>query len=409
MNKPKLLIILLTLISLSSFASEPTVLPTAKIYGFIGNDFYYNSRQNIEAIDGIVHLFPKPIDKTKGYDSNERGQAEMLSIMTRIGVNLTGNPVFGAKTSAKIEADFAGFGTNNYVLRIRHAYARLDWAKTQLTVGQNWHPFFTSLFPGTLSMNAGAPFQPFNRSPMICLQQKLTNTLALTGAAIYQLQFASQGPQGTSNIYLKKAQTPEIYLGIENKNTHWTLGASFDFKRIVPDSVVLASKSASVYAQYNSGLLSIRARSVLGQNLSEQLMIGGYGVSRYATNGTATEYTNYNTLTNWISCIYGKKVQAELYLGSSCNLGTIKALANNTAGKFSSYGYGFYDVNGKQLILNKLFRIAPQLMYNVSNLQFGLEYDCTIGQYGQLQSSGIGKDSESVTNHRLIGRMIYHF
>ena len=178
MNFKQLLTAIFVTSSAITFAAEPTST-AVKIYGFVGNDFYYNSRQNLEMVDGVIHLFPKPKSiSADGTDANATAQAEMLSVNTRVGLDITGTPVLGAKSSGKIEADFAGAGTNYFVLRIRQAYMKLNWTKSELTVGQTWHPFFSSVMPTTLSSNSGAPFQAFNRSPLVRFKQNLTPTLS---------------------------------------------------------------------------------------------------------------------------------------------------------------------------------------------------------------------------------------
>ena len=134
------------------FAAEPAV--SYKLYGFVRNDFYYNSRQNVEALDGLFNIFPKPKETdTYGDDKNGVHSAEMLSVSSRLGIDLSGTQVFGAKTSAKIECDFAGFSTNYYVIRIRQAYIKLNWKKTELLVGQTWHPMFGAVSPTVPSLN----------------------------------------------------------------------------------------------------------------------------------------------------------------------------------------------------------------------------------------------------------------
>src|ERR1035437_5728836 len=123
------------LIAFATFAFAQEQTTKTKIYGYVGNDFFYNSRQNVEMVDGIIQLFPKPVELSAGADKNAVAQAEMLSVNTRLGVDITGAPVLGAKTCGKIEADFAGFGTSYYVFRIRQAYVKLNWTKTELLIG----------------------------------------------------------------------------------------------------------------------------------------------------------------------------------------------------------------------------------------------------------------------------------
>jgi hypothetical protein len=407
MNFKQLLTAIFVTSSAITFAAEPTST-AVKIYGFVGNDFYYNSRQNLEMVDGVIHLFPKPKSiSADGTDANATAQAEMLSVNTRVGLDITGTPVLGAKSSGKIEADFAGAGTNYFVLRIRQAYMKLNWTKSELTVGQTWHPFFSSVMPTTLSSNSGAPFQAFNRSPLVRFKQNLTPTLSASAAAIYEMQYASMGPSGTSNIYMKNSQIPNLFVGLENKAANWTAGVGADYKRLKPDAKnYINSLSATAYGLYSTGKFQLKGKAVLSQNLTDQLILGGYGVSQYAADkSTATDYTNFNNFTGWVNAVYGTKLQAGLILGMSHNLGTTQDLALSTANKVTAYGYGFYD----QLVLDKLYRIAPQVSYNVSNFKMGVEYDCTAGRYGTMGINGKAKDTYSVVNNRVVATVMYIF
>ena len=406
MNLKKLLPFLLITFTTFAFAEEPAT--KVKLYGFVGNDFFYNSRQNVELVDGVIQLFPKPVSpNSTNQDINASSQAEMLSVNTRLGIDITGAPILGAKSSGKIEADFAGFGTTFYVFRIRQAYMKLNWDKTELLVGQTWHPLFGNVAPTTFSANGGAPFQPFNRSPQVRVKQTLTNTLSATAAAIYEMQYASIGSLGAAatNVYMKNAIIPDLFVGLENKTTHWTTGAGADMKTLNLGGGKVTSTSAVVYAQFNTKLLTVKGKAVYGQNLSDQLMLGGYGVS--AINGTDTTYTNFKTASGWLNVTYGTKIQVGILGGYSQNLGTSDNLSLNTAGKYIIYGYG--SSTKPQSMMNKLFRIAPAVSYNLPNLKFGVEYDMTTATYGTIKNDGLVSTPENVINHRILASVMYIF
>src|SRR5574344_929726 len=108
MKKKQILVtFVVCLHGIALLATEPAV--TYKFYGFVRNDFYYNSRQNVEALDGLFNILPKPIELNSfGEDKNGQMNAEMLSISTRLGIDLTSAPIGKAQLSAKIECDFAG-------------------------------------------------------------------------------------------------------------------------------------------------------------------------------------------------------------------------------------------------------------------------------------------------------------
>ncbi len=409
MNSKKLLPLFFIAFSTLAIAQEPTKL---KVYGFVSNDFFYNSRQNVEMVDGIIQLFPKPIElNAAGVDKNAVAQAEMLSVNSRIGVDLTGAPILGAKSSGKIEADFAGFGTYYYVFRIRQAFMKLNWEKTELLVGQTWHPLFGSIVPTTFSANAGGPFQPFNRSPQVRVKESLSKTLSLTAAALYEMQYASQGPAGTSNTYMKNAIAPDLFVGLENKTKHWTLGVGADFKTLKPEQLndaTISSLSASAYAQYVNGKLQLKGKTTYGENLSDQLMLGGYGVSKYASDSaTVLSYTNLKSMNTWVNLVYGTKLQVGLLLGAANNLGSNDNFDLRKGKKMTAYGYSFYDAS--QQVLDHLYRIAPQVSYNLSNFKFGLELDYTTASYGAMQRDGSAKNTYSVSNNRVLASVMYIF
>jgi len=420
------LTLLLLSLSISLSAAEPATT-SLKFYGYIGNEFFYNSRQNVELVDGAIMLFPKPVSpNAAGQDINSTPQAEMLSVNSRLGMDINGTPVLGAKSSGKIEADFAGTGATYFVLRIRQAYVKLNWDKTELLLGQTWHPLFGNVAPSTPSANGGAPFQSFNRSPQLRVKQTLTNTLSVTAAALYEMQYASQGPLGTSSCYIKNAIAPDLFVGLENKTAHWTTGAGVDFKTLKPDAMnpaTISSLSATAYAQYVKNKLQVKAKLTYGENLSDQLMLGGYGVSKYkADSTTVLSYTNFKNMNGWFNITYGTKFQVGLLLGASQNLGASENLAVNKTKKFTTYGYGFYDNSAlnaglkktdagylDQQVLDMLYRIAPQVSYNLPNMRFALEYDFTTADYGKLKAAGTAENWYTVSNNRVLASVSYIF
>ena len=133
---------------------------------------------------------------------------------------------------------------------------------------------FGNVFPTVLSLNAGAPFQPVNRSPQVRIKQNITNTLSFTCAALYEMQYLSQGPLGSSASYMKNALIPDIFAGFESKTKHWTSGIGFDTKTIQPDRETITSVSGSVYSQYLNNGFQVKGKIVWGQNLSDMIIPG---------------------------------------------------------------------------------------------------------------------------------------
>ncbi len=214
--KKYILISLCLLTAAGSFAQNKDF--KFKFYGQIRTDFYYNSRANEETVDGLFYMYPK--DKVRdedGNDLNSTPNSNFYTLYSRLGVDVAGPKLGTAKTSAKVEIDFRGTGTSYSVIRLRHAYLNLDWGKSALLLGQTWHPLFGNVSPQILNLSVGAPFQPFSRAPQIRYRYTEKN-FQLTGAAIWQSQYLSQGPAGKSQEYIKKSCIPEIYIGADYKN-----------------------------------------------------------------------------------------------------------------------------------------------------------------------------------------------
>jgi hypothetical protein len=407
MINKRILFYLLLFSSISILAEEPST--KVKFYGMVRTDFFYNSRKNQEALDGLYYVFPKPVDlNAENSDINSGPQAEFISIATRIGMDITGNEIFGAKSFAKVETDFGGAGTNFYLLRLRQAYFDLNWERSELLIGQAWHPMFNNVSPVMISFNSGSPFQPLNWSPQILYKQKISQSWSASAACIYQMFYASDGPLGFSSSYNKKSMIPDIYLGVENNSSHWISGIGFDIKTIKPDKNQITSVGGMIYAQYQNPLFQFKTKAVLGQNMSEHVMIGGYGISQFENNlTTAASYTNLNTLTYWVNAVYGKKVQYGFFAGFSQNLGTNRHLAIGQNGNLTAYGYGFYK--DSQQLIDRLYRISPHVSYNIQNLKLGLEYNFDAAVYGKIKNDGRVYNPYTVNNHRIVALMNYSF
>ena len=102
--------------------------------------------------------------------------------------------------SAKLEADFyAGVSgvTGTALFRLRQAYVTLAKGGFSAKIGQTWHPMAADM-PHVFSLNTGAPFGPFSRTPEVVLEGKLSDSVTLTGALLWQMQYTSAGPEGAS-------------------------------------------------------------------------------------------------------------------------------------------------------------------------------------------------------------------
>jgi len=415
----RFLISIIVFVTLLPAMAQEEKKVSVNIYGFVRNDFYYDSRRSLASAAGLFYLIPLDRNLNElGEDLNAIPSSKMLSAASRFGVNVKGPDVWGATTSAKIEGDFDGFSSNNTsntMLRIRQAWTKLSWKKVDLLAGHTWHPMFGEVIPTVMSLATGSPFQPFNRSPQVRVDYRM-NAFKTYLSAIYQSQFLSPGPLGSSPEYLRDGILPELYLGFDYSKNGWIAGAGANFMHLRPRTIGLkeaeingepkiintkvsdniSSLSFNAFAQYTNDKFAIKAKTIYGQNMGHLLLMGGYGISKINSDGSF-EYTNLNNSTSWLNITYGTKYQAGLFLGYSKNLGSSAELVANP------FTFGASNID-------QVYRISPQVSYNVKHWSFGIEYEMTTVSYGTLDfKDGKVKDTHDVTNNRIVGVMTYFF
>lgn len=383
---------------------------TYKFYGFVRGDLFYNSRANMAPVDGNFYLFPlDKIPDTDGKDLNATPNGSFYTFTSRLGVDLTGPMIRKARSSAKVEMDFGGFSASTTMLRLRQAYVALDWGKSNITVGQTWHPLFGSVCPDILNLCTGAPFQPFNRSPLIRYQYS-TGNIKLTGAAIWQLQYMSNGPKGMSEDYIKNSCVPELYAGADFSSPAGLLvGAGIHMISLKPRTSStwnekiykvnerMTALSGEAHLKYTGRNFMLAAKSLLASCLDHTALIGGYGISSVDPVTGEQEYTPFRHSTSWVNFTYGKKWKYGLFLGYTKNLGTGKELVSPTV-----YGTG--------LNIDQLVTANVNFSYNLPHWQIGFEYSPATAYYGFLNAAnGKVENTHAVTNHRILGLVMYYF
>ncbi|MCD8313966.1 MAG: DcaP family trimeric outer membrane transporter, partial [Bacteroidales bacterium] len=177
-------------------------------YGFIRNYFAYDTRESTAGTADLFYYLPKDHSYPNGdkdFDENAQGSFRFLSLTTRLGVDVSGYRVGRTDFGAKVETDFySGLtgSTGTAQLRLRQAYATIGWgdlslgqgtekkAYVKLTIGQAWHPMAADQ-PHVTSLETGAPFNCFSRTPEVIMDASLGKRWTITGAAIWQMQYAS--------------------------------------------------------------------------------------------------------------------------------------------------------------------------------------------------------------------------
>lgn len=374
-----------------------------KFYGRVRAELGYNSRASQESVDGLFYMFP--LDKQRdpdGKDLNAVPSGNMYALYTRLGVDIKGPSIGRASTSAMVETDFRGSGTGYAMLRMRQAYVSLDWGRDELLIGQTWHPMTGDVTPTMLNLSTGAPFQPFSRTPMVRYRSK--GRVSLTGAALWQMQYNSAGPDGKSYKYLKNSCVPEIYAGVDFKGRRWQAGLGIDMISIAPRqksdtgfkvSERSTSLSAEAHFRYKTDRWSVAAKNILGQNMAHASMLGGYAVSKVDERTGEQEYTSYRHNSTWLNLVYGKKWQPALFVGYTKNLGTPKDIVGK------AYGTG--------LDIDQLAAANVSFSYNLPHWKVGAELSPTVAWYGTPDERGRVHGTHAVANVRALAVAMYIF
>jgi hypothetical protein len=395
--------------------------------GFVKTDIFYDTRQTVDLREGHFLILPanEKLDENNK-DINAHPSFNFLSIQTRLNGNITGPDVLKARTSGYIEAEF--FGTSNADIngfRLRHAYAMLDWKKSELLVGQFWHPMFiTSCFPATISFNTGAPFEPFSRNPQIRYTFRFSK-FRLIGTAVAQRDFSNAGPNGNSSEYLRNSGIPETNLKFEfnsvnaEKGTEFLAGAGVDYKTLQPtlfigliDTNLVAHtytvddkvSGLSYFAYYKMKFkpITVKIQGTMGQLTDNLTMLGGYAVTDFLTGdyevGPTTEYKPMNIFAVWTDIhTNGAKWEGGLFGGYSENLGFEKNISVTFYGRGSDIKY--------------VYRIAPRVAYKAGKMRFAFEIEETVAAYGTRNNmnKGLVENVEEISNLRFLLGIFYMF
>ena len=400
--------------------SVKPAMDTAKwgfqLYGFVRNDIMYDSRQMLSLREGDFSIFPKDklLDANES-DINAAPTFHMLSITSRIGGSITGPNAFGAKTSAIFEAEFFGnFDGGVNELRLRHAFAKLDWKKTQLAFGQYWHPMFIpECFPGVVDFNSGVPFQPFNRSPQVRLTQKLdkNNKLSIILAVIAERDFASAAPIGyAATDPFRNAALPNMHAQLQYKDAHLIAGVGIDYKVLRPrlnsgtpnviSNQKVNSTAVMAYLKVITKPVIFKAYAVAGSNLTDLLMLGGY-LGYVAAPGAVESYKPTKTNSVWFDVAgTNKNVVPGLFIGYTNSNGA-------DAGATAAYGRAI-GVSGRGI--KNILRISPRMEFISGKFKFGTEIEYTSAEYGAVGTdSKINGTTDNINNTRLLLTTTFSF
>ena len=425
MKQLKLLPVMVCLMAQPAFAQQDanTEAPkwTYKMSGFIDPQFWMDTREVVSAREEQMLFYPAPkkLD-ADGNDINAQPSNNALAITARIGMKIGAPDLLNAKISGYLEGDFTG-ATNDGInmLRLRHAYLNMRWEKSNLLLGQYWHPMVAhEVMPGTRPLNMGIPFHPYSRYVQARYTQYLGG-LELNGIAAFQLDNKAVGPDGGSTAYLRNSCIPELNAQLCYRTDNLLLGAMFNYVLLQPRTSVdiyfphngtdgketyktdtkIGSTAVSVFGKLNVSELSIRFQGIYGDNLVEQGLMGGYiekpNVEKY-------EYSNFGTTTFWVDLGRTKGVcRPGLFAGYGRN--------NNFGDEIESYA----TVYGRGFDIEYVWRVQPRVGFYPSDyLNFFAEVEYTNAAYGKkIEDAGKYhyESDYNVGNYRFIVAAVLNF
>lgn len=419
------LLLIITLLPLAAFASrvsEDSVY-TLGLYGFIENDMSYDTRESYAIAQELFYIMPK--DRrfdAKGNDLNEVTRGRFLSLTARIGLTFE-SPIYkgNVRFGGKIEGDFTA--SNVAHLQVRHANAYVDWIRTygndggkmhhRLMAGQAFHPMTDNMLPDMVSINTGAPFAPYSRTPQIRYNFLLPQ-LKVTAAALWKFQFASPTITAESNAYSKMHEVPELLLGIEYSKSHIKAGFQGSWMTIRPRTEVEVdnktykvdgehcdSWTAQAYLTAFNRHWNFKIESMYGENVAHHLMVSGYAVT--GGDEYKYEYSPLRMSNTWAEISYKTtnlkhNAMFAIFGGYMKNFGTARNAIS------SEHVYAKWVNN-----IDQMFRTSAIVFYMFNDLKVGLEYEYTGVYYGDLRSDCRVDNTHLVGNHRASLVILYNF
>lgn len=387
-------------LSINLLAQEVAVKDTTEthklsLYGFARGEMFINSRENLEAMGGLICLYPLPVsyDNT-GIDINGNVNGSFLAINSRVGVKygFSNNKV---TLGANIEGDFGATTNGFHVFRLRHAFVSAKYKSHYFIFGQTWHPFYDGVFPNTLTLNGGAPFAILNRSPQLRYELSANNNWTV---------IASFVAEANRNI------SPETVLGVSYKNKNWKAGLMGNYRytnnevhfaeKDVNRKIGVNSFAGTIYAQYTKDLFSMNARVLGGQNLSYLTKYGSTALIGKDEENLTAEFNNMNQIATYFCASYGKTWRVNLFGGYLKSLGYSKPILGT-------------EIIGAGSNIDQIYRATASLEYNYKGLNVALETEFTGATYAALDSDmmhlkALEKDAD-VYNIRGVLRVTYNF
>lgn len=380
--------VVLALLFALLFWAVPASAQSVSIGGFIKSSYYYDTNQVVSAREGDFLLYPVFSDTDGDGENDEANETDNLlffPFFSRLSLSITDLPeAFGATATGYIETDF--FGPTNgelNTLRIRRAFAKLDWGTREALFGMEWSPFFLSAWARTIATEAGAPFEPFARMPMIKLTLKperfrLSGLVAQQRDAFQEIGGLKQQQQSGLPSAMLSA---EYLLGGGS-----SVGVNAMTKWIRPELTSDRFSSGAVQGFLNvvQEGFEVRSNVTYGGDLADHLMTGGYAVLG------EDDFEPLNVLATWVDAQTTGPVSVGVFGGYLQNLGT------------SEDGLQPIAIVARNPDIDTVWRLSPRVAVTSGRVRIAGELQVTTAAYAERLDDALAPEGEtvSVTNVR---------
>lgn len=358
--------------------------PHVKLGGQFYLAAYYDSYKSVERRDGVDYSYPMaPNLDPDGKDLNKAGQFGMSVYQTRLNVSADGFRVLNADARVYVEMDFLG-ASNEFLqmIRLRHAYLDLHWAKDELLLGQsNNIEYPAEVVSGLLTSGAGSPIAILSRPIMVRYGRDLGGDWKIYAALSYHKVQAGHTGDPQTMAANRHAALPSAEARIQYGSVDKVFfGLSGGYKMLRPRletangyraSETIGSASMTAFLRWNCAGHTFKTQGAYGSNMTHLGMIGGYG-KRAGDEGEDYAYTNLKTMSVWADfetkpC---RHFQFGLFGGYMENLGSVKEIDPSVV----------YSRNAN---LYYTGRVSPRVTWTKDKMLFGVEYSCFWSKWGQ--------------------------
>lgn len=314
-----------------------------RLFGLVRLDTAWTSRQGLGFIANGLWLYPSPYYPDKnGCDINACNEFIMTPANSMLGADIGTFSIGRADLTGRILGAFSGLGLGTAGLfAIAQAYVQVDWPKTRLVIGNDFHPFTSKVTtPNVVAINAGAPFAPFSQVPQIRLTKKFGN-FSLSPTIWTEFVYDSDGPDTLSTNYILNSGLPGFNLMLEYESDRTAWGIGVDAKKLRPllykntdggkyvNPGTVTSFITSTYVNLQFERFAALAQICGGQNGADLLLPGGYAVACQRKE------------TTWVGTFTGNEGYCNTYFFSLWAEVDVKTNSRFKPGAFVGYSKNF--------------------------------------------------------------------